>query len=600
MKCVHLIYFLFFQVLSVFTGESKGLQERSDASANSFHQEVLNRPPTIAIVILVRNKAHTLPTFFSCLEKLRYPTDRISLWVRTDHNADHSSQLLKQWINAMSGHYHSIDVTYDKRKHEDDTAFEGETGPTHWPNSRITHVLKLRQKGLEYARKIWADFVLYVDVDNFLVNPDILHDLITQRRTIVGPMLNSTVDYYSNFWCAMTEKGFYARTEDYYPILYWRKLGSFPVAMLHSTFLIDLRRDESTKIQFYPPPPGYTGPYDDIIIFAIACQYAGVPMHVLNGKLYGYMLSPLDEMQTIETEVERMQHLRLECMLEDNRELPEPSSHIEVDLPPKDKAGFSQIYMINLLRRPERRERMLKSLEELRLQAKIFDAVDGKQLNDTYLFNLGVEMLPEYRDPYSGRSMTLGEIGCFLSHYFIWEEIVKEGYETVLVLEDDVRFDRGFRRRLDSVMDEVKRSQVGAELIYIGRKALKYKEESFLEESDQLVWPHYTYWTLAYIITQSGAKKLLDQKPLGKMVPVDEYLPIMFDKHTMDEWKLAFEPRNLVSLSVYPLLVYPMKYTGEPGYITDTEDSEVTLQNADPPEVREFTPQGPEIVKEEL
>ena len=40
----------------------------------------------------------------------------------------------------------------------------------------------------------------------------------------------------------------------------------------------------------------------------------------------------------------------------------------------------------------------------------------------------------------------------------------------------------------------------------------------------------YTYWTLAYILTKSGAEKLLAGNPLGKMVPVDEYLPIMFGR----------------------------------------------------------------------
>lgn len=35
---------------------------------------------TVVIAILVRNKAHTLPYFLSCLERLDYPKDRIILW----------------------------------------------------------------------------------------------------------------------------------------------------------------------------------------------------------------------------------------------------------------------------------------------------------------------------------------------------------------------------------------------------------------------------------------------------------------------------------------------------------------------------------------
>jgi len=40
----------------------------------------------------------------------------------------------------------------------------------------------------------------------------------------------------------------------------------------------------------------------------------------------------------------------------------------------------------------------------------------------------------------------------------------------------------------------------------------------------------YTYWTLAYLLTKEGARRLVQGNPLDKMVPVDEYLPIMYDR----------------------------------------------------------------------
>ena len=66
---------------------------------------------------------------------------------------------------------------------------------------------------------------------------------------------------------------------------------------------------------------------------------------------------------------------------------------------------------------------------------------------------------------------------------------------------------------------------------YLGRKRLKYKEEEWVKGAKTLIWPHYSYWTLSYILSYRGATKLLAQKPLSKMVPVDEYLPIMFNQH---------------------------------------------------------------------
>ena len=38
---------------------------------------------------------------------------------------------------------------------------------------------------------------------------------------------------------------------------------------------------------------------------------------------------------------------------------------------------------------------------------------------------------------------------------------------------------------------------------------------------------------------------------------------------------MYFSPRNLVGISAEPLLVYPTHYTGEPNYVSDTEDSNI-------------------------
>jgi collagen beta-1,O-galactosyltransferase len=66
---------------------------------------------------------------------------------------------------------------------------------------------------------------------------------------------------------------------------------------------------------------------------------------------------------------------------------------------------------------------------------------------------------------------------------------------------------------------------------YLGRKRLFRTEEAYVEGTASLVWPSYSYWTLSYLMSDRGVEKLLKQKPLSKMVPVDEFLPIMFDKH---------------------------------------------------------------------
>lgn len=52
--------------------------EISVDEANDGTQEVKSN--TVVIAILVRNKAHILPYFLTCLERLDYPKDRLLLW----------------------------------------------------------------------------------------------------------------------------------------------------------------------------------------------------------------------------------------------------------------------------------------------------------------------------------------------------------------------------------------------------------------------------------------------------------------------------------------------------------------------------------------
>ena len=66
---------------------------------------------------------------------------------------------------------------------------------------------------------------------------------------------------------------------------------------------------------------------------------------------------------------------------------------------------------------------------------------------------------------------------------------------------------------------------------YLGRKRLNDVSEPAVKEMTLLVQPGYSYWTLAYMLSKSGARKLIQAKPLSKMMAVDEYLSLMFDQH---------------------------------------------------------------------
>lgn len=99
---------------------------------------------------------------------------------------------------------------------------------------------------------------------------------------------------------------------------------------------------------------------------------------VCNDVKYGFILSPLEDGQTIEDDDTQLTNVRLEASVD----FPPMDAHPLLDAyvkpSSKSKLGFSEIFLINLQRRPDRRNRMQWALSELGLDHKLFNAVDGK------------------------------------------------------------------------------------------------------------------------------------------------------------------------------------------------------------------------------
>ncbi|KAJ8254064.1 hypothetical protein COCON_G00206760 [Conger conger] len=525
--------------------------------------------PRILIALVCRNSEHSLPYFLGSIDRLNYPKDRIAMWVATDHNEDNTTAILRDWLIQVQSLYHYVEW----RPQEDSREYEEEAGPKHWTNHRYAHVMKLRQTALEAAREMWADYFLLVDCDNLLTNQDTVWELMRENKTIVAPLLESRAAY-SNFWCGMTSQGYYKRTPAYMPIRKQLRKGCFAVPMVHSTFLVDLRKEASRQLAFHPPHPDYTWAFDDIIIFAFSARMADVQMFICNRENYGYFPVPLRSHSTLKDEADSFLHTLLEVAVR-NPPL-DPSNFISAPTKQADKIGFDEVFMINLQRRTDRRERMLRTLYEQEIACKVIPAVDGNAMNVSQVNAMGIHMLPGYSDPYHGRPLTKGELGCFLSHYNIWKEIVERGLKASLVIEDDLRFEVFFKRRLQNLMKELQSEGLDWDLIYIGRKRMQVDHpEKSVPNIHNLVVADYSYWTLGYMMSLQGAKKLLKVEPLKKMLPVDEFLPIMFDKHPVSDYMDQFETRDLKAFSAEPLLVYPTHYTGDTGYISDTETSTV-------------------------
>lgn len=267
----------------------------------------------------------------------------------------------------------------------------------------------------------------------------------------------------------MSENFYYHRTDEYKEIYNLVKRGDFPVPMIHSAVLIDLRYVSTDYLTFNRTilheqlmllnKPALTNdvPVDDIIIFSVSARYSDTQLYISNTHPFGYIMVPMEDTEDFRKDVDQVANLKVSIINDVDRGfalVPEMEQFVE--LPPKDRLTLNKIFMINLERRPERRAKMNQSFDALGLDVEYVPAVDGRELNDDEIKKIGIEFLEGYADPYLNRPMTLGEIGCFLSHFYLWEKMVAEQLDEVLILEDDIRFEPYFKERAVNMLNEAR------------------------------------------------------------------------------------------------------------------------------------------------
>ena len=193
-----------------------------------------------------------------------------------------------------------------------------------------------------------------------------------------------------------------------------------------------------------------------------------------------------------------------------------------MELLPKTAAAaatalFQSIYVINLDRRRDRWDNLLAAEPYLASTATRISAVDGKALTLTRpLYELFKNNHFEWKK---------GVIGCNLSHMMVWSKIAQTQTQTqtayTLVLEDDVRFQTDWKERWKQAQPHI---PADADLLYLGGvlppnlPALPHALEAVNQHWSRIApntffsptpAPHFHFCAYSYILTPSGAKKLM-------------------------------------------------------------------------------------------
>ncbi|WP_085906423.1 glycosyltransferase family 25 protein [Kiloniella majae] len=160
------------------------------------------------------------------------------------------------------------------------------------------------------------------------------------------------------------------------------------------------------------------------------------------------------------------------------------------------------IFIINLERSAERRNKIEKKFSAIGLNYEFHKAFDGRELD--------WKSLPNYAHSYRlkefGKDMTPNEIGCYLSHFTLFERILNEGLEMALIIEDDVNI----TEELPTVLENIKNVKTPWDMIRLASSRDRKFEilEPVTEITNLVKLKGNACGAVGYILNQSGAKKL--------------------------------------------------------------------------------------------
>ncbi|OAF70356.1 hypothetical protein A3Q56_01792 [Intoshia linei] len=532
----------------------------------------------ISIFLIENENDYGLDYTFPILQNQNIDKENIHLWIgyitlKENDNVDR----LKKWLNASE--FRGIYMT-ERRVNYDELGNWGKGNVTFEEygdriNFNLVYklILEMRKTAMKMALNKNCKCIMFMEGDVLLVNKKTIEmSLQYENMTWFAPMLDfafsgNTVDSdykYSN--CIEDDKSIII-PPDFDQILTRQSNGIFSCPILHSLYFINLQRNEpySNFFNLHNNDQGWT---EDRFVFLYQMYTLGIKPYIFNFEFYGYII-PVKS--SIFNQIDK-KSLFKQALLEINNYHDSLVHDKTLQIPHiVDSIGFDKIYFINLERRKERHDKMMKNFEILSLKVKWFKAHDANDINNETLHRLNINVMNGYRCPLSGRKMNMGEVACFISHFDIWTKTIINKYKMVLILEDDIRFHAYFTNILKDALSELATLTIPWDMIYIGRKNLMEFEEYKVSNSQFFVYPNYSHWTIGYILSNRGARKLINSQPLSNIIPIDEFLPIMYKSSSLYYAYQHFYNDNFIALSIEPTLIEPTHYTHDEDYYSDTE-----------------------------
>jgi GR25 family glycosyltransferase involved in LPS biosynthesis len=181
--------------------------------------------------------------------------------------------------------------------------------------------------------------------------------------------------------------------------------------------------------------------------------------------------------------------------------------------------------VINLDNEKQKMEEMKRKLNLFGISHSRFSGIIGTEIYDSFK--------NENRFLNNGYNLRPHQIGCWQSHYKIWQKMIKENIKTLLIFEDDCFFVCDFKERLRETINFINNKNF--DIFFLGYSGANINLQNKLEFS-QNGCPRCLH---AYILTLSGAKKLVHKMETIDY-PIDEIIGKMFFKKELNGFRTSY------------------------------------------------------------
>uniref|UniRef100_A0A0N4Z9N2 procollagen-lysine 5-dioxygenase n=1 Tax=Parastrongyloides trichosuri TaxID=131310 RepID=A0A0N4Z9N2_PARTI len=274
--------------------------------------------PSISVALFIYKPIPFIEEFLQSFSNISYEKDKINLFIYC--NQDFNSDDISNFVDKFTNEYKSINVINgDYTKNERDA----------------------REESLIWANELNNEYYFSLDGDAHVTNRDILIDLIYKSQKmnygVLSPMMTQIGKLFSNFWGAINNDGYYARSDNYMSIVNYDKIGVWNVPFISSAILIKGNYIKKILKAFHVYKQ-----YDPDMSFCAHLRDKGIFMYTVNTESYGFLVDSDDfktygdrkhpEMYTIFTNRKlwenRYLHPEYRHYLEPDVEVPQPCTDV--------------------------------------------------------------------------------------------------------------------------------------------------------------------------------------------------------------------------------------------------------------------------------